>query len=102
MTERKNPDFREELGPSSWTLGRREFIKLSGGGIIVMVTASAAEGWFQEPSRQFAGRELPTDFNAFVRIGEDGRVSCLTGKAELGQGISTSLAQIVAEELDLP
>jgi len=102
MTERKQPDFREELGPSSLTLGRREFLKLSGGGIIVMVTASAAEGWLQEPPRQAAGRELPTDFNAFVRVGEDGRVSCLTGKAELGQGINTSLAQIVAEELDLP
>jgi nicotinate dehydrogenase subunit B len=102
MTEKKQPDYREELGLSSWTLGRREFLKLGGSGIMVMVTASAAEEWFQEPARQFGGRELPADFNAFVRIGEDGRVSCLTGKVELGQGISTSLAQIVAEELDAP
>jgi len=102
MSERRYTDFREELGPSAWTLGRREFLKLSGGGIIVMVTASAAEGWFQEGPRQAVGRELPADFNAFVRIAEDGRVSCLTGKAELGQGISTSLAQIVAEELEVP
>jgi nicotinate dehydrogenase subunit B len=102
MTERRQPDFREELGFTSKTLGRREFLKLTGGGIIIMVTASAAEGWLREPPRQFAGRELPADFNAFVRIAENGRVSCLTGKVELGQDISTSLAQIVAEELEVP
>jgi isoquinoline 1-oxidoreductase len=35
-------------------------------------------------------------------IGEDGRVSCFTGKIEMGQGIHTSLAQMLAEELDVP
>ena len=42
-----------------------------------------------------------TDFNAFLRIGEDGRVSCFTGKIEMGQGIITSLSQMLAEELDI-
>ena len=44
---------------------------------------------------------LPTDFNAFLRIGEDGRVTCYTGKIEMGQGIITSLAQMLADELDV-
>ena len=34
-----------------------------------------------------------------VRIEADGTVSIATGKVELGQGISTALAQIAAEEL---
>ena len=49
-----------------------------------------------------AGQGLPTDFNAFLKIGEDGRVTCFTGKIEMGQGIITSLAQMLADELDVP
>ena len=45
---------------------------------------------------------MPTDFNAFLRIGEDGRVTCFTGKIEMGQGIVTSLAQMLADELSVP
>ncbi len=55
----------------------------------------------QERARQ-GGQELPADFNAFLRIAPDGRVSCFTGKIEMGQGIVTALAQILAEELDVP
>ncbi|NIM15485.1 MAG: molybdopterin-dependent oxidoreductase, partial [Candidatus Aminicenantes bacterium] len=47
-------------------------------------------------------RGYPTDFNAYLRIGEDGRVSCFSGKIEMGQGVITSLAQMLAEELDVP
>ncbi|RPI41187.1 MAG: isoquinoline 1-oxidoreductase, partial [Bacteroidetes bacterium] len=39
--------------------------------------------------------------NAFVLIGEDGKVRCFTGKIEMGQGIITSLAQQIADELDV-
>jgi len=44
----------------------------------------------------------PADCNAYLRIGADGRVGCFTGKVELGQGIMTSLAMLLAEELDVP
>ena len=35
------------------------------------------------------------------RIDADGTVTVFTGKVELGQGITTALAQIVADELDV-
>ncbi|MGY2052057.1 molybdopterin cofactor-binding domain-containing protein [Methylobacterium sp. JK268] len=38
---------------------------------------------------------------AWVQVGSDGRVTVLTGKAELGQGIRTALLQVAAEELGL-
>lgn len=38
---------------------------------------------------------------AWIRIGEDGAVTVMTGKAELGQGIKTALIQVAAEELGL-
>src|SRR5262249_61963127 len=40
--------------------------------------------------------------DAWIRINADGSATVFTGKVELGQGILTALAQIAAEELDLP
>jgi nicotinate dehydrogenase subunit B len=40
--------------------------------------------------------------DAWLRINADGTVTVFTGKVELGQGILTALAQIAAEELDVP
>ena len=36
-----------------------------------------------------------------IRLENDGTVSVLIGKSEIGQGIYTSIAQIAAEELDV-
>jgi nicotinate dehydrogenase subunit B len=85
---------------------RREFLKVLGGGIFVFVALREAEVLGQRGGRrgfgQSFGQRLPSDFNAFLRIGEDGRVSCFTGKIEMGQGIITSLAQMLADELNVP
>src|ERR1051326_6178371 len=40
--------------------------------------------------------------DAWIHIDPDGNATVFTGKVELGQGIVTALAQIAAEELDLP
>jgi nicotinate dehydrogenase subunit B len=39
--------------------------------------------------------------DSWIRLGPDGRVTVLTGKVELGQGIKTALIQVAAEELDI-
>ncbi len=85
---------------SAFSLDRRQFLKLVGGGIIISFVP-ALPGLVTE-TLSSGPRELPKDFNAFLRIGEDGRVSCFTGKVEMGQGIITGLAQMLAEELDVP
>jgi nicotinate dehydrogenase subunit B len=85
---------------SDFQINRREFLKLAGGGIFILFNVWDSSPFLQEIQAQ--GRELPTDFNAFLRIGEDGRVSCFTGKIEMGQGVITSLTQMLADELDVP
>jgi len=80
----------------SFTLDRREFLKLVGGGIVIFFSTGDPLALQQRRRRGY-----PEDFNAYLRIGEDGRVSCFTGKIEMGQGIHTSLAQMLAEELDV-
>ncbi len=84
-------------GTTAFDLDRRDFLKITGSGLLLFFTIGDADLFGQ----QRMGRALPTDFNAFLKIGEDGRVSCFTGKIEMGQGIHTSLAQMLAEELDV-
>jgi isoquinoline 1-oxidoreductase len=81
---------------------RREFLKIMGGGIFIFLALGDAELLAQAEGRRGPGQRMPNDFNAFLRIGEDGKVSCFTGKIEMGQGIITSLAQMLADELDVP
>ena len=82
-----------------FSLSRREFLKALGGGIIIFFSYGDLTAQERRPPGY---QDLPTDFNAFLRIGANGRVTCFTGKVELGQGIVTSLAQMLAEELDVP
>jgi isoquinoline 1-oxidoreductase len=99
MKEGKSPNPERIDGKNSFSLSRREFLKAVGGGIIVFFSC----GELAAQERRTPGyRDLPTDFNAFLRIGANGRVTCFTGKIEMGQGIVTSLAQMLADELDVP
>ena len=75
---------------------RREFLQTIGGGIVILFTV----GEMLPAQRRRAEGERP-DFNAYLLIGEDGRVTCFTGKIEMGQGVVTSLAQMLADELDV-
>ncbi len=84
-----------DLNPGD--LDRRDFIKLLGGGVLVFFSA----GDPSRPVQRQRGRGYPDDFNAYLKVGTDGRVSCFTGKIEMGQGIHTSLGQMLAEELDV-
>ena len=79
-------------------LDRRDFVRLLGGGIIVLFTTDLSELLGQE-SRT---RGYPTDFNAYLRIAADGKVTVYSGKIEMGQGVVTSLAQMAADELAVP
>lgn len=81
---------------SAQGMSRRTLFKLAGGGIVIFIGL--------EPSTvraQDAGRLYPEDFNAYLVIRKNGRVTVFSGKIEMGQGVLTSQAQMVAEELDV-
>ncbi|NQD92027.1 xanthine dehydrogenase family protein molybdopterin-binding subunit, partial [Pseudomonas sp. CrR25] len=80
---------------------RRRFLKNSavlGGGLVV---AFAIPG-----GQRYALAEVPASGaatfapNAFLRIGSDDSVTVLLAHAEMGQGVWTGLAMLIAEELD--
>jgi isoquinoline 1-oxidoreductase len=79
---------------------RRDFFKLLGGGIFIFFQPWDPFELFNLQTQQ--RRSLPTEFNAFLQIAEDGMINCYTGKIEMGQGAITSLAQIMADEIEVP
>ncbi len=79
-------------------MDRREFVRLVGGGIVVVVTLPL--DMILDPRVPQRGqRGYPTDINAYLHIAEDGTITLYSGKIEMGQGIMTSLTQMAAEEL---
>jgi len=75
-------------------IDRRTFLKYLGEGVVVVASLGPAELLAQERRPSY-----PTDFNLYVRIGEDGKVTVFSGKIEMGQGVLTSQAQMAADEL---
>src|SRR5437667_11707319 len=47
-------------------------------------------------------RREPEKLERRIRIERDGTVTALSGKIDVGQGIRTAFAQLVADELDVP
>ncbi len=73
---------------------RRDLFKLAGGGIVIFFGLNPlAEGLAQRRVN------YPSDFHAYLAIGENGRITVFSGKIEMGQGVLTSQAQMAAEEL---
>ncbi|EPD40559.1 hypothetical protein HMPREF9701_02250 [Delftia acidovorans CCUG 274B] len=85
-------------------LTRRNLLKLGG---MVMVSSVAAAGLVAEstgtaPAVAGAFPIPPIDrVSSFIAIAADGSVTAYHGHVDLGTGIRTSLAQLVADELDV-
>ena len=82
---------------------RRDFLKLSG-----CLTIGFTIGGISRAHFSPLVAELPEsikrhpNINAWLEVLANGNVRVYTGKSELGQGITTAIAQVAAEELDLP
>ena len=77
-------------------LDRRDFLKsgaAAGVGLAVYFTIPAGRGGVVEAAAKY-------EPNAFITIMPDGLVTVHVLKAEMGQGVGTALAQVVAEELE--
>ena len=80
---------------------RRDFLK-TGSGLVVSFSLMGVAPGAGAQGRMAAGKSMVRDqVDAWLAIGPDGRVTVYTGKVDLGTGIRTALAQLVAEELDV-
>ncbi|HSU88764.1 MAG TPA: molybdopterin cofactor-binding domain-containing protein, partial [Terriglobia bacterium] len=89
--------------PYRFDLDRRDFFKFLGAGVVVVsVLKPAIVAQESGGGRQRRGESLPQQIDAWLHLGENGRVAVYTGKVEVGQNIRTSLSQAVADELHIP
>ncbi|SNT12291.1 xanthine dehydrogenase family protein molybdopterin-binding subunit [Sphingopyxis indica] len=72
----------------------------------LLIGATAAGGlavawsvWPREYQPNLTAAEGEHIFNAFLKIGDDGHVSTIVPQCEMGQGVSTLLPQIIADEI---
>ncbi len=100
MKDDKYPEIDFKDIRDGFPMDRRDFLKTAGSGLFIFFTVKDASSFTREKQLRLQ-QGYPSDFNAYLKIGENGRVACYTGKIEMGQGIITSLAQMLADELDV-
>lgn len=96
----KRKEITERASVAGTGMKRRSFFRILGGGIVLLFNPFSFDSLLALPAEQ--RRTLTKDYNAFLHIAEDGTVTCFTGKIEMGQGIVTSLPQMMADELNVP
>lgn len=88
---------------SPTALNRRQFVVAQAAVAAALVLGlDSANGQVRSAGIGTAGGAPETGFNPFLRIGSDGSIVVIVPQAEMGQGITTSLPMLVAEELDAP
>src|SRR5688500_7368737 len=79
-------------------LSRRDFLRAGAAAGAGLTIAVYLPGCTPGPGREITAPFQP---NAWVRVRTDGSVLLLVDRSEMGQGVSTSLPQLLAEELDV-
>jgi len=86
---------------SKWT--RRAFIGLGGLAGMGLIVGVGGYTYMGKQARRFSGKGFPAgnSLNAWVRISADNQITIATPRAEMGQGVYTSIPMMIAEELDV-
>jgi len=83
------------------SISRRDLLKSTGVLIVGFSFFGAAGRALAQGDGLSVDGMDPTVLDSWMAISKDGTVTVFTGKVELGTGVVTALAQIVAEELDV-
>jgi isoquinoline 1-oxidoreductase subunit beta len=88
-----------DIGEKSTEINRRDFLKLSSlasAGLMLSIN-------FLDSKIAKASPDAPATFepNVYLKIGSDNKIIIIAKNPEIGQGVKTSMPQIIAEELEV-
>src|SRR5271165_7140564 len=88
---------RRRMKTANLKIDRRSFLKASAastGGLLL--------GFYLPERNKLAAQTAASDakLNAFVHVGSDDNITLFLHKSEMGQGVVTSLSQLLGEELE--
>jgi isoquinoline 1-oxidoreductase subunit beta len=85
------------IPPAARAISRRRFVTMSVGGSVGLALLPSV---FAQQKADVPPGQKPTEMpSAFVTIAPDGTTTVLCNRMDMGQGIETSLAMVLAEEL---
>lgn len=93
-------DMRTYFGDSGSRPSRRGFLKGAGAGAAAFVLAGHLSPGRRAAAATDGAGEAVSDPNVFVRVGEDNTVTVLLKHFEMGQGVTTGLPTLAAEEME--
>jgi isoquinoline 1-oxidoreductase beta subunit len=91
------------MSTSSITFNRRSFIRtssLASGGLLIGFNLFTACKPKVQPPVDISQLNF-NDFNAFIKIADNGAVTLFSPNPEIGQGVKTAMPMLIAEELDV-
>jgi nicotinate dehydrogenase subunit B len=86
------------------SLSRRDFLQLAG----ALVVSAAAPAFLDDALAQTGAAApgkpplVPGELDSWLAVLPDGSVTAFFGKMDMGQSLDVAIAQVVAEELDVP
>src|SRR5688572_3528211 len=84
------------------SISRRRFVQGTGALIVSFSFSGPVSHLLAQSSPASGAGPEATSLDSWLAVARDGTVTVFTSKVELGTGIETALAQIVADELDVP
>lgn len=97
VAQREKQEQSFTVKPVSLTLNRRQFLKATAVGSCGLMVGISLNASANASSAKQAAEFNP---NAFIHLQKDGCVLIYCGRCEMGQGISTALPSVVADEME--
>jgi isoquinoline 1-oxidoreductase subunit beta len=85
------------------TISRRQFVvqgTIAGAGLVIGVRLSSVKACAQE-NEKGPKAKVVNPFDAYIHVKPDGKISLIVAKSEMGQGVKTGLAMLLAEEAEV-
>src|SRR5579864_3883328 len=86
------------------SISRRQFVvggAVAGAGALVIGVRFSGSFVRAQESDPGAKKAAPNPFDAYVHVKPDGHITLIVAKSEMGQGIKTGLAMLLAEEVEV-